>query len=461
MTRADAFVFFGITGDLAYKQILPALYVLVRRGELTVPVVGVARDDWDPDRLADHARAAIAEHHPVDDGVFARLMDLTTYVAGDYTDPATFTAVRDALDGTRSPLHYLAIPPSLFATVAEGLAAVDAASNARVICEKPFGHDAASAAALNATLHEVFPENRIFRIDHYLGKEPVQNLLFFRFGNTFLEPVWNRHHIASIQITMAEDFGVGGRGAFYDGVGATRDVVQNHMLQLLAMLTMEPPSNENPESQRDAKTALLKSIEPVAPADAVRGQYAGYLDVPGVAPGSTRESFVALRCRIDNWRWADVPVVIRAGKCLPTTVTEVTVQFHQPPQVVFRDHDVGGRNYVRFRVTPDQEIAIGARTKVPGEAMIGQAVELSVESRHIDVMPPYERLLGDALEGDQTLFARQDAVEAAWRAVDGILDDAVPVRTYDPGTWGPPEADGLARDLGGWIDPKPPEELRP
>ncbi len=453
MTRADAFVFFGATGDLAYKQIFPALYQLVRRDGLDVPIIGVALEDWSVDQLVARARASIGEHLTIDEAVFTRLAGLLSYVSGDYSSSTTFDELQSALGDACAPLHYLAIPPSLFATVANGLAGSGCAKNARVICEKPFGRDAASARALNATLHEVFPEDRIYRIDHYLGKEPVQNLLFFRFGNTFLEPVWNRHHIASIQITMAEDFGVADRGSFYDAVGATRDVVQNHMLQLLGMLTMEPPSDENSEAQRDAKTTLFKSIRPISVDDAVRGQYEGYHDEPGVAPGSTRETYVAVRLGIDNWRWADVPIVIRAGKCLPTTVTEVTVQFRQPPQVVFADHDVGGRNYVRFRVTPDQEIAIGARTKVPGEAMIGQAVELAVESRHIEVMPPYERLLGDALGGDHALFARQDGVEAAWRVVDPILDDAVPVRTYAKGSWGPPEAGGLVHDLGGWIDP--------
>lgn len=456
VTHSDAFVFFGATGDLAYKQIFPALYQLVRRDGMDIPIIGVAFDDWTTDQLVARARASIAEHGDIDEEVFASLAKRLTYLSGDYSDQATFDRLHGALGDAQAPLHYLAIPPSMFETVAGGLQHSMCHTNARVICEKPFGRDAASAHQLNETLHDVFPESRIFRIDHYLGKEPVQNVLFFRFGNTFLEPVWNREQIASIQITMAEDFGVADRGAFYDAVGATRDVVQNHMLQLLAMLMMEPPSNENSESQRDAKTTLFKSIRPISPNDTVRGQYVGYTDEPGVAPGSTRETYVAVRVMVDNWRWAGVPVVIRAGKHLPTTVTEVVAQFKQPPQVVFRDHDVGGRNYVRFRVTPDQEIAMGARSKVPGEAMVGESVELKIQSRPHDAMPPYERLLGDAMVGDQTLFARQDEVEASWRAIDPILDDAVPLRHYEKGTWGPTEADGLVRDLGGWLDPTPP-----
>ena len=453
MKPADAFVFFGATGDLAYKQIFPALYKLVERDGMHLPIVGVALEDWKVDQLVDRARSSIAEQLDIDDEVFAKLASRLSYVSGDYTDADTFTRLRSQIGDAATPLHYLAIPPSLFGTVAGGLHTSGCAAGARVILEKPFGRDLDSARALNETLHEVFPEQRIFRIDHYLGKEPVQNLMYFRFVNSFLEPVWNRNYIESIQITMAEDFGVADRGAFYDSVGATRDVVQNHMLQLLGMLAMEPPSNEYPEAQRDAKTSLFKSIHPITPSDAVRGQYAGFHDEPGVAPDSTRESYVAVRLNIDNWRWAGVPVVIRAGKNLPVTVTEVVVHFKRPPQVVFAGHRIT-RNYVRFRVTPHQVIALGALSKVPGEEMIGEPVELTIQSRHVDEMPPYERLLGDAIQGDAQLFSRQDAVEAAWRVVDPILDDVVPVHTYEKGSWGPTQADELVRDLGGWINPQ-------
>ncbi len=450
---ADALVFFGATGDLARKQIFPALYQLVRRGGWDKPIIGVARAGWDLEKLTAHAREAIAAATDVDDEVFAKLAENLRYVDGDYAEPATFDALRSELDGAEHPMHYLAIPPSLFATVVRALGDSGCAKGARVVVEKPFGHDAASARELNGVLGEVFAERDIFRIDHYLGKEPVQNMLFFRFGNSFLEPIWNRHHVACVQITMSEDFGVADRGPFYDGVGAIRDVIQNHMLQVLSLLAMEAPSDEYPEAQRDAKATLLKSIRPLDTQHVVRGQYSGYRDEKGVAPRSTTETYAAIRLMIDNWRWADVPFVIRGGKRMPTTATEVVVQFHRPPQVIFGDGDIGGRNYVRFRLGPDQEIAIGARVKTPGDAMVGEPVELSVQAQQALDRPPYERLLGDALQGDSDLFARQDAVEAAWRIVDPVLDDAVGVHPYDAGSWGPVEADGLVRDLGGWVDP--------
>ena len=454
---SDALVFFGATGDLAYKQIFPALQAMVRRGHLNVPIVGVAKSGWNLDQLKARVRDSLERHGGVDDSAFAKLVSLLRYVDGDYHDPATFQRVRDALDGARRPLHYFAIPPSLFATVAGGLASVGAAATGRVVVEKPFGRDLRSAQELNRTLLQFFPEQSIFRIDHYLGKEPVENLMYFRFANTFLEPLWNRTYVNSVQMTMAENFGVQGRGSYYDEAGAIRDVVQNHMLQVVALLTMDPPFAGDPEAVRDQKALALKAVRPLNPNDVVRGQFRGYRDEPGVAPDSQVETFAAMRVHIDNWRWAGVPMFIRAGKCLPVTSTEVLVQLKHPPRIVFGDDDSGhhGRpNSVRFRLSPDVVISLCARAKRPGETMAGEDVELVARHQSGDEMASYERLLGDAMRGDQRLFAREDAIEAAWRIVDPILGDITPVYPYDPNTWGPPEADRISPP-DGWLDPEP------
>jgi len=457
-SRSDALVIFGVTGDLAHKMIFPALYAMVKRGTLNVPVIGVALPKWSAERLHKRVTDSIKRSGGIDNRrALQKLLSMLTYVSGDYQNPNTFTAIKSALGKARRPAFYLAIPPSLFETVIKSLGVANLARNARVIVEKPFGRDLASAKELNQAARAVFPEDSIFRIDHFLGKEAIMNILYFRFANSFLEPIWNRNYVASVQITMSEDFGVKGRGAFYESAGCLRDVVGNHLFQVVALLAMEPPSDRDFGAVQTEKAAVFRAMRPLRPDDLVRGQYAGYRKEPGVAKNSDVETFCALRLFIDSWRWAGVPWYLRSGKFLPDTATEILVELKAPPQRLFADSApaTGRTNYVRFRLSPGAAIALAARVKLAGKEFIGEQRELYMLEDQPGEEAPYERLLSDAMVGDGALFTREDAVEAAWAVVDPVLKKHHRVRPYRRGTWGPKEADTIIASDGGWHNPEP------